>query len=99
MPDASSEIRETALALEMYQRQLDALSRQIEFLQGVLDETNRARSTLEGLGENQSTEMLMPVGASTFVRGRVEDAEHVLLGIGAGYATERTRVDARCTPP
>ena len=94
MADAPRDPQEAALALEFYQRQLDAVSRQIEFLQGVLDEVHRAKRTLEGLEEATSHDVLVPMGAATFVHGTVDAAGKVIVGIGAGYATERTRQEA-----
>ena len=64
MAETSREAQEAALTLELYQRQLDAVSRQIDFLQGVYDEIVRAQRTLEGLGEAAGQEVLVPMGAS-----------------------------------
>lgn len=83
-----------AMAMEYYQRQLDAYTRQIEFLQGVLDETARARRSLEGLAEEKSAEILVPIGALTYVPGSVADKDRVITGIGAGYAIEMSREQA-----
>lgn len=94
MPETSRDAQEAALTLELYQRQLDAVSRQIDFLQGVLDEIVRAQRTLEGLGEATGQEVLVPMGASTFMPGKIDAQSPVLVGIGAGYATERTREEA-----
>lgn len=94
MAETSREAQEAALTLELYQRQLDAVSRQIDFLQGVHDEIVRAQRTLEGLGEVVNKEVLVPTGASTFIAGKIDPASPVIVGIGAGYATERTREDA-----
>jgi prefoldin alpha subunit len=86
--------QEALMVLESYQRQLEAVGRQIDFLQGVLDDVVRAKKALEGLGEEKSPEILLPIGASTFIRGEVKQKDTVLTGIGAGYATERPRTDA-----
>lgn len=94
MAETSREAQEAALTLELYQRQLDAVSRQIDFLQGVHDEITRAQRTLEGLGEAVNKEVLVPMGASTFIAGTIDPTSPVIVGIGAGYATERTREDA-----
>ena len=94
MAEPSRDAQEAALTLELYQRQLDAVSRQIDFLQGVRDEIVRARRTLEGLSDAADHEVLMPMGASTFVQGKVDANAPIIVGIGAGYATERTREEA-----
>lgn len=91
MPEPAPTVQEAVAALEIYQRQLDSITRQIEFLQSLLDEAARARKSLEGLAEEPKSEILIPLGASTFVRGTVSDKKIVLSGIGAGYATERPR--------
>ena len=87
----SREAQEAALTLELYQRQLDAVSRQIEFLQGVRDEIVRAQATLEGLKDAVDHDVLVPMGASTFIPGKINADSPVIVGIGAGYATERSR--------
>lgn len=94
MAETSREAQEAALTLELYQRQLDAVSRQIDFLQGVYDEILRAQRTLEGLGEAAGHEVLVPMGASTFMPGKIDATSPVIVGIGAGYATERSREEA-----
>jgi prefoldin alpha subunit len=93
MPEIASR-QEALVVLESYQRQLDAAGRQIDFLQGVYDDTMRAKKGLEGIGEEKSSEILLPMGAQTFVRGTVSDKQKVITSIGAGYATERPREDA-----
>ncbi|HEX9815739.1 MAG TPA: prefoldin subunit alpha [Candidatus Thermoplasmatota archaeon] len=94
MAESSREAQEAALTLELYQRQLAAVSRQIDFLQGVHDEIIRAQRTLEGLGEATDQEVLVPMGASAFIAGKIDPTSPVIVGIGAGYATERTREEA-----
>lgn len=91
MVESPRDAQEAALTLELYQRQLDAVSRQIEFLQGVHDEIVRAQRTIEGLGEAVGQEVLVPMGASAFIAGKIDPKSPVIVGIGAGYATERTR--------
>lgn len=94
MAEPASPDQNAVLAMEYYQRQLDALTRQIDFLQGVLDDTARARRALEGLAEEKSAEILVPVGALTYVPGVVKDKDRVITGIGAGYSVETSREQA-----
>lgn len=81
---------EDALAvLQVYQRQLEGVTNQLELLEAVLDETARARETLEGLREEGEDVVLIPVGAQTYLRGKVTDLKVALAGIGAGYSVEK----------
>ena len=93
MPETATNVQDAMMALEVYQRQLDMVSRQIEVLQGALDEIVRARRSLEALSDEKSNDVLVPVGSSTFLRASLKDRDTVITGIGAGYATEKTRED------
>jgi len=42
----------------------------------------------------EKTDLLVPVTSSMFVRGEVEDCEHVLIDIGTGYYVEKSIEDA-----
>lgn len=69
--------------LQMYERQLDLLS-------NVREDKQRALTTLRGLkGAEAGTEVLLPIGGTTFVRASLADNATVLKGIGAGYSMPR----------
>lgn len=94
MPDANPQTQDALVQLDAYQRQLEVAARQVELIQSALDEATRAKRSLEALDEEKSSEILLPLGASTFVRGTVTNRETTITGIGAGYATERPRAKA-----
>lgn len=86
---------EQALAvLDTYQRQIDALSRQLSFLQTVHDETVRARETLESLKQTPKEDLLIPLGSNTFIHAKATQSDVAISGIGAGYAVENTWEEA-----
>jgi len=85
---------EQALAvLDSYHRQIEALSRQVQFLQAVHEETRRAREALEGLRQEKSNEVLVPVGANTFIHAQATRKDKALTGIGAGLSVEKPWAD------
>ncbi|MBI2077932.1 MAG: prefoldin subunit alpha [Euryarchaeota archaeon] len=94
MPEPNSSPQEAFVQLEAYQRQLEVAARQVELIQNALDEATRAKRSLEALDEEKSGEILLPLGASTFLRGSVANRDTAITGIGAGYATERPRAKA-----
>lgn len=94
MPEPSSSAQQALVQLDVYQRQLEVAARQVELLQNALDEAVRAKRSLEALDEEKSNEILLPLGASTFLRGSVANRDVAITGIGAGYATERPRAKA-----
>lgn len=83
-------LQDALAVLDTYNRQIEALTRQLNFLQAVLDETGRARDSLEGLRKEAHDDVLIPLGANTFVRGKATDKKVAIAGIGAGYAVEKT---------
>lgn len=86
---------EQALAvLDTYQRQIDALSRQLSFLQAIHQEVAQARAALEGLRAEPSQEILVPLGANTFIHAQVSQKDLALTGIGAGLSVEKSWPEA-----
>jgi prefoldin alpha subunit len=80
--------------LETYQRQIEALSRQIQFLQSLHDDNERAREALEGLRKEPANEILVPLGANTFIHAQATRKDKALTGIGAGLSVEKTWAEA-----
>ena len=76
---------------------LQLFERQLDMLMGMREDKQRAFATLEGLKDAEvGTEVLLPVGGTTFVRASLADNSSVLKGIGAGYAMPR-ELDAAIT--
>lgn len=89
------ELRQAMQVLETYREQMDALSRQINILQISLEETVRARETLRQFSEaKEGDEILVPVGASVFVRAKVSGSENAIVGIGNRVSVEKKLSDA-----
>ena len=85
-----AELRRAAANLEMVRGQMDALARQAETLQIALEEVLRARETLrETQQAGAGRELLMPIGANSFVFGALKDADRVIVGIGSDVAIEQ----------
>lgn len=81
--------------LETYNRQIELLMRQLNFIQAVADETRRARASLEGLGKAASGELLVPLGANTFIHAKLTDTDQVLAGIGASLSVHQKVDEAK----
>ena len=88
-PDA--ELRRAAASLELVRGQIEALARQGETLEIALEEVLRARESLTQAGATGAgRELLMPIGANSFLIGSLKDAERVIVGIGSDVAVEMT---------
>lgn len=86
-----SELQQTIAALETSRAQLTALARQEEMLRVSLEEYARARETMVRYAETPiGTEILVPIGANSFLFANVADAEKCIVGIGSEVALEDT---------
>ncbi|MDI3483370.1 MAG: prefoldin alpha subunit [Candidatus Methanomethylophilaceae archaeon] len=89
------ELRQILAMLDVYRSQMEALSNQIQILQISLEEVESARMTLKAINEaEEGDEILVPVGASSFVKARISNAETAIVGVGNKISVERKIEDA-----
>ncbi len=80
------------MRLEAYRNQLNALLQQYQILTGSRTEHARAKESLEGVDRSDpNSELLLPLGGETFVRGTIAHDASVLIGIGSGVVVEMNR--------
>ena len=91
-PPTEQQVQEDLMRLEAYRNQLNALLQQHQILSASRQDHLRARESLEGVDRAPaSAELLLPLGAETFVRGSVDRDAPVLVGIGSGVVVEMER--------
>jgi len=85
-----NELRQAMDILETYNAQLEALNRQVRLLQVSLDDTTRARESFKALADaKEGDDILVPVGASSFIPAKVTGKKKAIVGIGNRLATEK----------
>jgi prefoldin alpha subunit len=85
------EITRNLTLIEYYKQQLESIDMQLQYLQSTLADYQRAKMTVEQLhAMDENSEILIPVGAGTFVNGSLKNASNVLIGVGAGVVIEKT---------
>ena len=90
------ELRQAARTLDSYNQQRENISRQIRLLQASRDETVRASRTLEALADaKEGDEVLIPIGASSFVTVKVTDKKTAVVGIGNKISVDKEYSDAK----
>lgn len=83
------DLQQMVAALETSRAQLTALARQEELLRVSLEEYARARETMARYVEAPvGTEVLVPIGADSFLFAHVADVERCVVGIGSDVALE-----------
>jgi prefoldin alpha subunit len=98
MANAANEdhIRELVARMQAYQSRTELLQQQARLVQTSLDDLDGALKALGALeGQETGHEMLVPIGAGSFVHATVARPGKVLVGLGAGVSVERTVADAR----
>lgn len=89
------DFEEAVARLDAYRRQIELGNRNLELLQSLYSDASRARRTLEGWkDEEDGAEVLVPLGANTYVRAAVTKTGKALLGVGRGYSAERPTPEA-----
>ncbi|MCX6667515.1 MAG: prefoldin subunit alpha [Euryarchaeota archaeon] len=89
------ELSRYMILIENYKEQLNSLDMQYSYLQAAIADYNKAKITLEQLIKaDDGTEVLLPIGGSTFVSATAKSTSKVLFDIGGGIVTEKTSEDA-----
>jgi len=80
---------------EHYTSQMEALKVSLELVESSLIELKNIDAALKEISQRkEKSEVLLPIGAGSFVKGRIEDTKNVILSIGAGIAVKKNLKDA-----
>lgn len=90
-----SELRQAIAVMENYKERVEALSRQVQVLRVSLDEVNMAAEALKAFRDaKEGDEILVPVGASTFIPVKVTANRSAVVGIGSNISVEKDVADS-----
>jgi prefoldin alpha subunit len=91
-PPTEEQVQEDLARLDAYRNQLNAMVQQHQYLSASRGDHLRAKESLEGLDRvGDSSELLIPIGGETFVRGQATPGQKILIGIGSGIVVELER--------
>jgi prefoldin alpha subunit len=89
------ELQKYMALIEQYKEQMNQLEMQTQYLQAAITDYNKAKITLEQLSNvDAGTDILLPIGGSTYVDATAKNTSKVLYDIGGGAVTEKTTEDA-----
>jgi len=89
-------LRRLAVELRILEGTAEALQSRINLVNATLTELRIASMTLEGVEkEKEGAPLFVPIGGGSYVKAKLESAETVIVGIGAGVAIERTIKEAK----
>jgi len=95
---AEEEIQRLFLAYQQYQAQAEALVRQISLAQMTMQGLDRAAAAVDAMEKAApGQEMLVPIGAGSFIHARLASSAKVILSVGAGVSIEKSSSQAKET--
>jgi prefoldin alpha subunit len=91
LAEADEELRKTLLELRMMEGSADLIQSRLNIVNAALSETILAANALEGVKScPKGTEVLVPVGAGSYLRMTLTDVENAITGVGAGVCIEKS---------
>ena len=84
------ELRQALAAIEIFNTQLESLAQQAQIFRMSLEEALRARETMKALLDaKEGEEILVPIGASSFVTAKATGDKKAIVGIGSRLSVEK----------
>ncbi len=88
-------IQSKMVEMESYRAQLQQYQMQKSQIMLNVHELLNARTTLEGIkNAKNGTELMIPIGGGTFIKGKIEDTVSVVTSVGADVAVTKDIEDA-----
>ncbi len=93
---AEEELRRLSMEMRYLEQTADALQQRISMVNAALTDINYANMTLDGIEkEKENSEMLIPIGGSSYVKAKIADTNKVIIGLGSGVSIEKTLPEAK----
>ncbi len=96
MSEEEEEIRRLLVELRILEGTAESLRSRINYVSAVLNELGMANMTLEGLEEEKAdASLIVPIGGGSYIMAKLETADKVIYGVGAGVSIEKTVKEAK----
>jgi len=93
---SEEELRRLGVELRILEQTAEAIQSRIGMVNAVITDLTYAGMTLEGMEkERENSELLVPVGGSSYVKARLENPDKLIVGMGAGVSVEKTVQEAK----
>jgi len=94
--NSEEELRRLTVEIRLLEQTAEALQSRANMINAVTTDLSYARMTLEGLEkESEKSELLVPIGGTSYVRAKLENPDKIIVGMGAGVSVEKTREEAK----
>ena len=83
-------VRQLASEIRILEGSVGALQSRLDIVRAATGEVTLAHATLEGLIRiDDGDDVLVPVGAGSYIRMKITDSKKLVMGVGAGTAIEK----------
>ena len=90
------ELRRLSVQLRFLEQTAETLQSRIGMLNAAITDLTYANMTLDGVeNEKKNSELLVPIGGSSYVRVKLADSDKVVVGLGAGVSVEKPLLEAK----
>jgi prefoldin alpha subunit len=90
------ELRQLSVELRFYEQTAEALQSRINMVNAVITDLTYASMTLDVLEkEKENSELLVPIGGSSYIRAKFENPDKLIVGMGAGVSVEKTLPESK----
>jgi prefoldin alpha subunit len=90
------EIRRITVEMRYLEQTAEALQSRLNMLNAVFQDLNFANTTLDSLEkEKENSEILVPIGGTSYIRTKLDTPDKVIVGLGAGVSAEKSRQEAK----
>ena len=95
---AEEELRRLSMEMRYLEQTAETLQQRISMVNAALTDINYANMTLDGIEkEKENSELLVPIGGSSYVKVKLADPNKVIIGLGSGVSVEKTLPEAKST--
>lgn len=95
---AEEELRRLSMEMRYLEQTAETLQQRISMVNAAITDMTYANMTLDGIeNEKENTELLVPIGGSSYVKVKLSDTNKVIVGMGAGVSIEKTLPEAKAT--
>lgn len=90
------ELQKLSIEMRLLEQTAEALQSRMTMVNTAANDLMYAQATLEGLEkEAEKSEILVPIGGTSYIRAKLDNLDEVVVGMGAGVSVEKTREEAK----
>lgn len=88
------DFQKLVVQFQILEANLKALQERADMLNETVAEIEKTKMALEELEKTKPSKSLIPLGSGSFVAGKIENTEDVIIGVGSSVAINKKREDA-----